>query len=419
MAKEARLKKRIAILGSTGSIGTSALAVADAHADRVEIIGLAAGGNASMFAAQVQRYRPRALAMASGSALDEMRAQLGGHVTTAQGIGSEGMIAVATHPEVDVVLCASSGTAALDAVLAAIEAGKTIALANKEILVMAGGLVMDAARRRGVAILPVDSEHNAIHQCLHRRQPAELRRLILTASGGPFRGRAAASLEEVTAADALQHPTWQMGPKITIDSATLMNKGLEVIEAHWLFGASASQIDVVVHPQSIVHSIVELTDGSMIAQMGTTDMRLPIQYAFSYPDRWAAPVPFLDLTSCQPLEFLEPAWDDFPCLGLAYRALDAERSLPIVLNAANEVAVASFLEGRLGFTGIPKVIRDTMDAHVPVSTDTLNDIRGVDRWAREYATDLVRTRAPGGTDAPASTARPPGRPPDPVKAAAQ
>jgi 1-deoxy-D-xylulose-5-phosphate reductoisomerase len=279
--------------------------------------------------------------------------------------------------------------------------------------------VMDAAHRRGVAILPVDSEHNAIHQCLHGRQRGELRRLILTASGGPFRGRTAASLEEVTAADALQHPTWQMGPKITIDSATLMNKGLEVIEAHWLFGASGSQIDVVVHPQSIVHSIVELTDGSMLAQMGTTDMRLPIQYAFSYPDRWTAPVPFLDLTRCQPLEFLEPAWDDFPCLGLAYRALDAERSLPIVLNAANEVAVASFLEGRLGFTGIAQVIRDTIDAHVPTATDTLGAIRGVDRWARDYATDLVRTRVHSRTEVPSFKGGPPGRPPGPVKASAQ
>jgi 1-deoxy-D-xylulose-5-phosphate reductoisomerase len=201
---------------------------------------------------------------------------------------------------------------------------------------------MEAARRKGVAVLPVDSEHNAIHQCLHGRQPDEVRRLVLTASGGPFRGRTRHSLRTVTAADALKHPTWQMGQKITIDSATLMNKGLEVIEAHWLFGVPASQIDVVVHPQSIVHSMVELKDGSVIAQMGITDMRLPIQYAFSYPHRWDAPVPFLDLTRMGALEFHEPAWDDFPCLDLAYRALDADRSLPIVLNAANEVAVSSF-----------------------------------------------------------------------------
>ena len=383
------MKKRIAILGSTGSIGTSALAVADAHADRVEVVGLAAGENAVGLAAQVERYRPRAVAMASGRAFDDLRSALGQSMPECHGTGSEGLLAVATHPDVDLVLCASSGTAALEAVLGAIDAGKAIALANKEVLVMAGGLVMDRARERGIDILPVDSEHNAIHQCLHGRAPGELRRLILTASGGPFRGRTSASLEEVTADEALRHPTWQMGPKITIDSATLMNKGLEVIEAHWLFGAPSSKISVVVHPQSIVHSIVELTDGSMIAQIGTTDMRLPIQYAFSYPERWEAQVPLLDLTRCGPLEFHEPAWDDFPCLRLAYRALEAERSLPIVLNAANEVAVSSFLEGRLSFPGIARVIEGTMDAHVPAPAATLDAIRRVDQWAREHASTLV------------------------------
>ena len=387
------MKKRIAILGSTGSIGTSALAVVDAHASRLEVTGLAAGENAALFAAQLCRYRPRAAAMASGRALDEVRALVGAQMPPSCGTGTDGLIAVATHPDVDLVLCASSGTAGLEAVLAAIAAGKSIALANKEVLVMAGGLVMDQARARGVNLLPVDSEHNAIHQCLHGRSPAELRRLILTASGGPFRGRSAESLQRVTADDALKHPTWQMGPKITIDSATLMNKGLEVIEAHWLFGADASQIDVVIHPQSIVHSIVELNDGSMIAQIGTTDMRLPIQYAFSYPERWEAPVPLLDLTRSAPLEFDEPAWDDFPCLRLAYRALRAERSLPIVLNAANEVAVSSFLEGRLSFPGIALVVAGTMDAHVPTSADTLQAIRNVDRWSREVAADLVAAHA--------------------------
>lgn len=382
-------KRRIAILGSTGSIGTSALSVVDAHADRVEVVALAAGNNVAVFAEQVARYRPRAVAMASGRALDDLRSQLGGVLPMAHGTGSDGLIAVATCPDADFVLCASSGTAALEAVLAAIESGKTIGLANKEVLVMAGGVVMDAARRRGVSVLPVDSEHNAIHQCLHGRAPGEVRRLILTASGGPFRGRSLTALEAVTAQEALKHPTWQMGPKITIDSATLMNKGLEVIEAHWLFGVSAAQIDVVVHPQSIVHSLVELTDGSIIAQMGTTDMRLPIQYAFSYPERWEAPVPFLDLARCGTLEFHTPAWDDFPCLGLAYRALEAERSLPVVLNAANEVAVASFLAGRLGFTAIARVIADTMDAHAAAPTDTLEAVRRVDRWAREYAAELV------------------------------
>ena len=391
------MRKRVSVLGSTGSIGTSALAVVDAHADRVEVVGLAAGNNVSLFAQQVARYRPAVVAMGSGRAVDELRATRCA-VPSRVGAGSEGLIDVATHPDVDLVLCASSGTAALEAVLAAIEAGKTIALANKEVLVMAGGLVMDAARRHGVAILPVDSEHNAIHQCLHGRERSEFRRLILTASGGPFRGRTRDALSAVTPADALKHPTWQMGQKITIDSATLMNKGLEVIEAHWLFGAAASEIDVLVHPQSIVHSIVELVDGSMIAQMGTTDMRLPIQYAFSYPDRWAAPVPLLDLARAGTLEFHPPAWDDFPCLRLAYRALEAERSLPVVLNAANEVAVASFLQGRLGFTDIPRLIADTMDAHVAAPVDTLEAVRRIDRWAHDYATALAPTLAARGCE---------------------
>jgi 1-deoxy-D-xylulose-5-phosphate reductoisomerase len=382
------VKKRIAILGSTGSIGTSALHVVDAHADRVEIVGLAAGNNVARFAEQVTRYRPRCVAMGSDRALDELRARLSSSAMRV-GSGCDGLVEVATQPEVDLVLCASSGTAALEAVLAAIEAKKTIALANKEVLVMAGGLVMDAARRHGVTILPVDSEHNAIHQCMHGRARSELRRLILTASGGPFRGLSDAALRSVSPADALKHPTWQMGQKITIDSATLMNKGLEVIEAHWLFGASAAEIDVVVHPQSIVHSIVELTDGSMIAQMGTTDMRLPIQYAFSYPERWTAPVPFLDLARAGTLEFHPPAWDDFPCLRLAYRALEAERSLPVVLNAANEVAVAAFLKGKLGFTAIPRVIAETMDAHVAVPVNTLEAVRSIDRWAHGFATEVA------------------------------
>jgi 1-deoxy-D-xylulose-5-phosphate reductoisomerase len=384
---------RIAILGSTGSIGTSALDVARTHADRVEVVALAAATNVAAMAKQVLEFRPRAVALGTGEAMDKLIAALGGSPAETCAAGNDGLIQVATHPDVDLVLCASSGTAALDAVLAAIEAGKTIALANKEVLVMAGGLVMDAARRKGVAILPVDSEHNAIHQCLHGRSSAEVRRLILTASGGPFRGRSLAALAEVTAADALKHPTWQMGPKITIDSATLMNKGLEVIEAHWLFGVAASQIDVLVHPQSIVHSMVELRDGSIVAQLGITDMRLPIQYAFAYPDRWDAPVPFLDLSRVGPLEFHQPAWEDFPCLKLAYRALDAERSLPIVLNAANEVAVTSFLEGRLSFTGIPDVIAQTMDAHTPEPAASLAEVRRVDAWARQHASELARELA--------------------------
>jgi 1-deoxy-D-xylulose-5-phosphate reductoisomerase len=379
---------RIAILGSTGSIGTSALSVVDTHPARLQIVALAAGNNVRLFAEQVRKYRPRVAALASPEGAATLKSLC--DVPAASAAGPEGLVAVATCADADIVLCASSGTAALEAVLAAIEHGKTIALANKEVLVMAGGLVMEAARRKGVAVLPVDSEHNAIHQCLHGRDPGEVRRLVLTASGGPFRGRTREALTHVTAAEALKHPTWQMGQKITIDSATLMNKGLEVIEAHWLFGVPASKIAVVVHPQSIIHSMVELMDGSVIAQLGTTDMRLPIQYAFSYPQRWDAPVPFLDLTRMGALEFHEPAWADFPCLGLAYRALDADRSLPIVLNAANEVAVASFLAGHLAFTDIPELIARTMDAHEPSPAETLEQVRRTDAWARERAEAAMR-----------------------------
>ena len=376
--------KRLAILGSTGSIGRSALAVVDAHPARLSVVALAAGDNDALLAAQVQRYRPDVVAMATGDGLDRLRSACG-DTRPAMVQGNEGLIAVATHPSVDIVLCASAGTAGLEAVLAAIEAGKTIALANKEVLVMAGALVMMRARERGVSVLPVDSEHNAVHQCLHGRTSAEVRRLILTASGGPFRDFTAAALERVGPDEALRHPTWRMGRKITIDSATLMNKGLEVIEAHWLFGVTADHIDVVIHPQSIVHSLVELTDGSVMAQLGVTDMRLPIQYACSYPERWDGGLPTLDLTRAGRLDFLEPDHDRFPCLGLAYRALRAGSTFPVVLNAANEVAVDAFLEGKLGFTSIPRVIERTMNAHSPEDVITIDVIRRVDAWAHGKA----------------------------------
>jgi 1-deoxy-D-xylulose-5-phosphate reductoisomerase len=363
--------------------------VVDAHHDRLRVVGLAAGENADLFASQIARYRPAVAAMATESARERLRA-LAPPTTFLGPAGREGLVTVASHPDAELVLCASSGTDALEAVLAAIELGKTIALANKEILVMAGGLVTEAARRRGVSILPVDSEHNAIHQCLHGRAASEVKRLVLTASGGPFRGRPASELTAVTAADALRHPTWRMGRKITIDSATLMNKGLEVIEAHWLFGVHGGQIDVVVHPQSIVHSMVELVDGSVIAQLGVTDMRLPIQYAFSYPERWAAHPAALDLVHAGRLEFAAPDTEAFPCLRLAYRALEAGPSVAVVLNAANEVAVAHFLEGRIGFLAIPRVIEGTMNAHEAVELKGMETVRNVDDRARECAREMAR-----------------------------
>ncbi len=382
--------KSVAILGSTGSIGRSALAVVDAHPTRLKVVALAAGDNASLLAEQVARYRPEVVAMTSGEGIDRLRSACGADSPGIAWTGAAGLVAVATHPPADIVICASAGTAGLEAVLAAIEADKTIALANKEVLVMAGALVTEAASRRGVAILPVDSEHNAIHQCLHQRPRSEVRRLVLTASGGPFRDYAPEALAGVDPEAALQHPTWQMGRKITIDSATMMNKGLEVIEAHWLFGVSADQIDVVVHPQSIVHSLVELIDGSVIAQLGVTDMRLPIQYACSYPDRWEGSLPSLDLVAAGRLDFLPPAFDRFPCLGLAYRALRAGETLPVVLNAANEVAVGAFLDRKLGFMMIPRVIEKTMEAHTAEPVSTLEAVRRADRWAREHALDVAR-----------------------------
>ena len=381
--------KRLAILGSTGSIGQSALAVVDAHPSRLAVVALAAGDNAELLAEQVRRYRPRVAAMATSDAVDRLKSASGADCPVTLAGGAEGLMAVATCPDADIVICASAGTAALEAVLAAIDAGKRIAIANKEILVMAGALVTEAARRRGVSILPIDSEHNAVHQCLHGRPKSELRRLILTASGGPFRSFTSDDLDRVTPAQALKHPTWKMGRKITIDSATLMNKGLEVIEAHWLFDVAADQIDVVIHPQSIVHSLVELGDGSVIAQLGVTDMRLPIQYACSYPERWDAFLPSLDLTRAGTLEFFPPAHDRFPCLTLAYRALRTGGTLPVVLNAANEVAVEAFLDGKLGFTSIPAVIAKTMNGHTVEHVESVEIVRRVDNWARQYARERV------------------------------
>ena len=400
--------RRIAILGSTGSIGCSALSVVEAQIGKLEVVALAAGTNVTRFVEQVKCHRPTTIAMATSAALQEARHAL--HKVNVEvdqlGSGAEGLLAVATHSEADIVLCATAGTVALDATLAAIEAGKTIALANKEVLVMAGGIMMEAARRHGVTILPVDSEHNAIHQCLHGRVHGEVRRLILTASGGPFAAREKLALDAVTPQEALNHPTWRMGPKITVDSATLMNKGLEVIEARWLFDVSPTQIDVVVHPQSIIHSLVELCDGSLIAQLGVADMRLPIQYTFSYPDRWDVPLPGLDLADCGRLDFQRPDLDRFPCLALARRALNGPAYLPIILNAANELAVEAFLENRLRFTGIPTVIERALDLGEHRITTTVGNqvdldaaatknltnpaaVRKVDEWARQFTTELI------------------------------
>jgi 1-deoxy-D-xylulose-5-phosphate reductoisomerase len=381
---------RLAILGSTGSIGVSALDVVAAHRDRLEVVGLAAGGNIAAMQAQVEAVRPRAVAMATPAAVLDV--QGGVSLAARQGVGTwasgrDGLVSIATLPDADVVLCACSGTEALEAVLAAIRAGKRIALANKEVLVMAGALVMAEARARGVDVLPVDSEHNAIHQCLAGHPRSHVRRLVLTASGGPFRNTPVEALASVTAADALSHPTWKMGRKITVDSATMMNKGLEVIEARWLFDMAPEHIDVVIHPQSVVHSMVEFEDGSLLAQLGVTDMKLPIQYAFTWPERWQSPVPRLDWRAGLDLRFEAPDQSRFPCLTLAYEALRAGGAAPVVLNAANEIAVASFLEGQVPFTGIAATVSDVLaDAAGRVlDTASLAAIREVDAWARQQA----------------------------------
>jgi 1-deoxy-D-xylulose-5-phosphate reductoisomerase len=379
---------RLAILGSTGSIGRSALAVVASHPDRLKVAVLAAGGNAALLAEQVAAVRPEAVAVATEAARAELAARLGDGVQILP-VGADGLLAAATHPDVDIVLCASSGTAGLEAALVALGEGRTLALANKEVLVMAGSLMVEAARRHGAVILPVDSEHNAIHQCLDGRQLADVRRLILTASGGPFRTLDREALSRVTPADALRHPTWRMGRKITIDSATMMNKGLEVIEARWLFDMEPERVQVVIHPQSIVHSLVEYVDGSMIAQLSNPDMRVPIAHALGFPDRIESGASPLDLGAIGQLSFERPDLERFPCLALAYSALRAGGGAPAVLNAANEVAVESFLSGRLRFTGIPDIISGTLDSVNAGSAGDLASVLDADARARQKAAAIV------------------------------
>jgi 1-deoxy-D-xylulose-5-phosphate reductoisomerase len=387
--------KRLAILGSTGSIGCSALKVVEAHPDRLEVVALAAGENVAGMAEQVRRFGPRAVAMAGKRALDGVRARIdassAGRID-AWAAGRTGLCELASRDDVDVVLCASSGTEGLEAVLAAIRAGKRVALANKEVLVMAGQLVMREARAHGVDVLPVDSEHNAIHQCLAGRTREELRRVILTASGGPFRDVPSARLAHVTPDDALSHPTWRMGRKITIDSATLMNKGLEVIEAHWLFDAPASIIDVVVHPQSIVHGMVEFSDGATVAQLSEPDMRLPIGLALGAPDRLDQPFGAIDWSRLTALTFETPDLEAFPCLALAYAAGRAGGGAPATLSAANEVAVEAFLGGRIPWLGIAGVVEEVMQRGTGNVAD-VSDVLEADRVARERARDAVERRS--------------------------
>ncbi len=378
-------KRKVVLLGSTGSIGTSTLKVAADIPDRIEIVALAANSSVESLAAQARETGVKHVGLYDASKEVELRAALPDDVNIY--LGAEGLLEISTLAEADMVLVAIVGTAGLQPALAAIDAGKDLAVASKEILVMAGELVMNAAAEKGVNVLPVDSEHNAIYQCLngHQGGEREVSRLILTASGGPFRQTPAEDLEHVTLDQALKHPTWEMGRKITIDSSTLFNKGLEMIEARWLFGIEMERIDVIVHPQSIVHSMVEYVDGSVLAQMSNPDMCFPIQYAVTWPDRVEGGLKPLDFAQLAKLEFEPPRYDVFPALNLAKRAGEAGGTLPAVYNAANEIAVDAFCDGKIGYTDIWKTVEKVMNGHQLQSARDLQTLLNADAEARAAA----------------------------------
>jgi len=385
--------KAISILGATGSIGTSTLAVIRAFPDRFRVVGLAAGHDAKGLAAQVEAFRPRVVSVAT----PEAKAALSSLVDVSGievGVGEEGMAAVATAKEAEIVVAAAVGAVGLVPTFAAIQAGKDVALANKETLVMAGEIMTREQKARGTRLLPIDSEHCALHQCLVGRDPGAVSKLWLTASGGPFRTRPAATFAAITREEALNHPTWRMGKKITIDSATLMNKALEIIEAHWLFDIPGERIDVVVHPQSVVHSMVEFKDGTVLAQLGRTDMRIPIQYALSYPEIWETPLEAMDLKAAFSLGFEPPDHARFPSLHLAQEALARGGTTPAAMNAANEVAVQAFLNGEIPFTGITEIVSDVVKNHASTPATAIETVLAADRAARAQATLACRALNP-------------------------
>ncbi len=379
--------KRITILGSTGSIGRSTLDVVEKRREDFKVVALTAGRNVDLFERQIRAFAPEVVGVADRKTADALSKRVNGIEILC---GPEGINSVASYRDSDFVLSSIVGAAGLMPTISAIRAGKEIGLANKESLVMAGEIVMAEAKRLGVRIIPVDSEHSAVFQCIEGRKRTGIRRIILTASGGPFFDRRKDELSEITAEDALRHPNWSMGRKITIDSATLMNKGLEVIEACRLFDMPAERVSVLIHPQSIVHSLVEFIDRSCLAQLSVPDMRGPISYALSYPERIDDPIPGLELDRVGTLTFHPPDYETFPCLSYAYEALGEGGTMPSVLNAANEVAVHAFLDGRIGFRDIPRVIRETMDGHEVGSVTKLEDVLDADRRARENADKLVK-----------------------------
>jgi 1-deoxy-D-xylulose-5-phosphate reductoisomerase len=382
--------KRIVILGSTGSIGASTLDVVSKFPDRFQIVGLAAGSNDQILEAQIRTFQPKVVALSCPDAAKRLRTRLGNAQVEVLD-GELGLCEVARFPQCDLVISAIVGGAGLKPTLSAIQAGRQVALANKEPMVMAGQLMQQEAHKHGVTIFPIDSEHSAIFQSMEGHRKLDIRRIVLTASGGPFWDWPATDLEHVTPAQALKHPNWKMGAKITTDSATLMNKGLEVIEARWLFDLPASQIDVVIHRESIIHSLVEYCDGSVISQLGHPDMRAPISYAMNYPERVPLHPPLLDLGKIGKLTFFPPDTEKFPCLQLAYDALAGGAGLPATLNAANEVAVHAFLNNQISFLDIPKVIQETMTAYCPTPLSTIEDVLEVDQWARRTAEEIMKT----------------------------
>lgn len=374
--------QEILVLGSTGSIGRQALQVVESYPDRFRVVGLAAGSQSGLLEEQVRKFKPAYAALADKEKAASLRERLR-DLDTVVLVGSEGLKEIAARAQYDLLLAAIVGFSGLLPTLEAIRRGKTIALANKETLVAAGEIVMPLAKEKGARIIPVDSEHSAIFQCLQGEKREDIARLLLTASGGPFWGMKKEELQGISPERALKHPRWQMGKKITIDSATLMNKGLEVIEAHWLFGVGYDQIQALIHPQSIVHSIVEFVDGSQIAQLGLPDMTLPIQYAFSYPKRWPRQEKPLELARVGTLTFDAPDGEAFPCLPLAYTAGRRGGTMPAVMNAANEVAVAAFLEKSVDFSSIPHIIEQVMSKHTVITEPGIADILEADSWARQ------------------------------------
>jgi 1-deoxy-D-xylulose-5-phosphate reductoisomerase len=384
--------KQLAILGSTGSIGRQCLSVVDALAPRFGVVGLAAGNNLDELVAQIERYHPELVSVADAQRADALASRL-----REKGIarlpeihhGAEGMMAVGTHTRADIVVSAAVGVVGLSATYEAVKLGKTIALSNKEVLVAAGEIVMAAAHKAGKELLPVDSEHNAVHQCLRGGTHSEVRRLVLTASGGPFRKTPIKGLEHVTVEQALAHPNWKMGNRITVDSATMMNKGFEIIEARWLFDVKPSQVDVVIHPQSTIHSMVEFVDGSVLAQLGATDMRMPIQYALTYPERVASNQVDLDWAKLKRLDFEKVSTRRYPCLRLAREAMKKGGAWPCALNAADEIAVAAFLERQIQFLGIPEVVEAVLSRTPRVRIEKMDDVLAADAEARRIAKEEV------------------------------